>query len=433
MNHRLRFLGLGVLGLFTLSACNEGQSPIGSTADDAISVGGVPALVHGPPDATGVNDLSPFAMPGNRMLANGVGLWEQASGTIVIAAPAGVTPLTGILYWGSRTDTGDPAQITVDLNGGGGTLITGDYIGFTDIATGDPSHTFRADLADFTLTVLPGVTTLDINVLAPQQIQGATLVLPYTDGTGFFEVLDGNDWIFLEEPTPPGGDGQLHQFDVPAGGGERTGTLWVVAGDMEDLDPPRPHSMTVTVNGVATNYDRPFGVGNPGRDGDQWDTFSDQLTIPAGATTVTVQAFSDAGAPQPASYYLALAALSVPDLPPPPGGGEGCTPGYWKQPHHFDSWTAPYAPDDDFSDYFENAFPGMTLLDVLKQGGGGLKALGRHTVAALLNAASPGVDYDLTTADVIMDFNDVFPGTKQEYNALKDDFADFNEQGCPLN
>ena len=37
---------------------------------------------------------------------------------------------------------------------------------------------------------------------------------------------------------------------------------------------------------------------------------------------------------------------------------------------------------------FDDAFPGMTLLEVLSQGGGGLNALGRHTVAALLNAAS---------------------------------------------
>jgi len=100
----------------------------------------------------------------------------------------------------------------------------------------------------------------------------------------------------------------------------------------------------------------------------------------------------------------------------------------------YDSWAAPYLPDDDFSDYFDNAFPDMSLVDVLKQGGGGLKALGRHAVAALLNAANPDVDYDLTTADVIMAFNDLYPGaTKQQYNALKDEFADFNEQGCPLN
>ena len=33
-------------------------------------------------------------------------------------------------------------------------------------------------------------------------------------------------------------------------------------------------------------------------------------------------------------------------------GGEGCTPGYWKQSQHFDSYPAGYSPDDLFDDYF---------------------------------------------------------------------------------
>jgi uncharacterized repeat protein (TIGR01451 family) len=115
------------------------------------------------------------------------------------------------------------------------------------------------------------------------------------------------------------------------------------------------------------------------------------------------------------------------------GGGQGCTPGYWKQTQHFDSWTAPLTPGTLFSDVFEDAFPGMTLLQVLEQGGGGLKALGRHTVAALLNAASPGVSYDVTEQGVIDMFNAVFPGSKSNYNRLKNYFEGFNEQGCPLN
>ena len=124
-------------------------------------------------------------------------------------------------------------------------------------------------------------------------------------------------------------------------------------------------------------------------------------------------------------------------------GSEGCTPGYWKQPQHFDSWTAPYDPTDLFSATigthkdlttvtFEDAFPGMTLLDVLSQGGGGLAALGRHTVAALLNTASPDVDYAHTTTGFIVDeFNSVFPGG--DYEGLKNIYAGFNELGCPLN
>lgn len=112
-------------------------------------------------------------------------------------------------------------------------------------------------------------------------------------------------------------------------------------------------------------------------------------------------------------------------------GGEGCTPGYWKQPHHWDSWTAPYTPATEFDDVFADAFGEMTLQEVLSQGGGGLKALGRHAVAALLNAASPGVDYDMTTAEVIAAFNAAY--LSGDYEALKTTLEDFNEQGCPLN
>ncbi|HET8654380.1 MAG TPA: DUF11 domain-containing protein [Longimicrobiaceae bacterium] len=115
--------------------------------------------------------------------------------------------------------------------------------------------------------------------------------------------------------------------------------------------------------------------------------------------------------------------------PPPPPGTEGCTPGYWKQSQHFGDWKG-YTPDEQFSAVFENAFPGMTLEQVLSQGGGGLNALGRHTVAALLNAAS-GIDYGLTTTQVIQKFNAVFPGG--DYEGLKDEFAARNERDCPLN
>lgn len=114
----------------------------------------------------------------------------------------------------------------------------------------------------------------------------------------------------------------------------------------------------------------------------------------------------------------------------PPTGGQGCTPGYWKQSQHFDSWNG-YAPNQLFSSVFENAFPGMTLLQVLQQGGGGLNALGRHTVAALLNSAQDGVSYNIgSPAGVIAMFNDAFPGS--DYEGLKNLFAGYNEQGCPI-
>jgi uncharacterized repeat protein (TIGR01451 family) len=113
-------------------------------------------------------------------------------------------------------------------------------------------------------------------------------------------------------------------------------------------------------------------------------------------------------------------------------GGEGCTPGYWKQVQHFDSWTG-YAPATRFSAVFEGAFGTKTLLQVVSLGGGGLDALGRHTVAALLNAANPDVDYGMTAAQVIAKFNAVYPGSSAAYEALKNEFEAANESGCPLN
>lgn len=116
-------------------------------------------------------------------------------------------------------------------------------------------------------------------------------------------------------------------------------------------------------------------------------------------------------------------------------GGEGCTPGYWKQPHHFDSYPSGYMPSTPFVDAFDvDAFPGMTLLDVLSQDGGKLKALGRHAVAALLNAASGDVSYDYSSLQVKLLFNDVYPGSKDDHEAAKKMLEQFNQENyCPLN
>ena len=61
-----------------------------------------------------------------------------------------------------------------------------------------------------------------------------------------------------------------------------------------------------------------------------------------------------------------------------------------------------------------------------------LCSLGFHTVAALLNAESPAVSYELTAEQVIGMFNEVYPGTAQEYNGLKAEFARLNGNCCPL-
>lgn len=110
---------------------------------------------------------------------------------------------------------------------------------------------------------------------------------------------------------------------------------------------------------------------------------------------------------------------------------DGCTPGYWKQEQHFDSWPTGLAPEDLFVDVFGiDAFPDMTLLDVLEQGGGGLIALGRHSVAGLLNSLSDGVAYPYTDSYVLDGFEHAWDiGV---YSKVKNRLANANEIGCPL-
>jgi hypothetical protein len=108
--------------------------------------------------------------------------------------------------------------------------------------------------------------------------------------------------------------------------------------------------------------------------------------------------------------------------PPPPPCGEGCTPGYWKQEHHYDSWMI-HAPSDSFSGVFGVDLGYATLGLALRAKGGGDGKLARHGTAALLSAAQSGVDYPFTVAEVI--------ALVVEGNA--EALVRANEQACPLN
>lgn len=107
---------------------------------------------------------------------------------------------------------------------------------------------------------------------------------------------------------------------------------------------------------------------------------------------------------------------------------EGCTPGYWK--NQTECWPAGINPGDSYNTTFGcNIFnPDITLLQALKQGGGGFKALGRHSVAALLNALHPDVDYPATPADIKTAVCLVV-----NPEGLKDILAELNEAGCSIN
>lgn len=119
---------------------------------------------------------------------------------------------------------------------------------------------------------------------------------------------------------------------------------------------------------------------------------------------------------------------------PPPPPFQGCTPGYWRQEQHFDSWMPTgYVPEDDFELIFgvDASFDPHTLLDAVWLGGGGEFALARHAVAALLNAAHPDVNYRYTIPEIIAGVQNAYATGNFEPFKSQLDYA--NNAGCPLN
>ena len=118
---------------------------------------------------------------------------------------------------------------------------------------------------------------------------------------------------------------------------------------------------------------------------------------------------------------------------------QGCTPGYWKQDQHHDSWVG-YTPGQSYeatfgvNASFDPAVPPpgtFSLLWSLMLRGGGELALARHAVAALLNAANPSVHYRYSVAEVIAIVQNAY-GTGG-FESAKNTLAAQNELRCPLN
>ena len=145
-------------------------------------------------------------------------------------------------------------------------------------------------------------------------------------------------------------------------------------------------------------------------------------------------------------------------LAPAPGGGcydagallitalatgtQGCTPGYWKQTQHFDSWKV-YSPSQLVSSVFTvpaqlSGLGSVTLLQALSfQGGPGVNGaaqiLLRAAVSALLNSTA-NIGYPLTTAQVINQVNAALATLdRATILALATTLDTDNNLVCPLN
>jgi cysteine-rich repeat protein len=374
-----------------------------------------------------------------------------------------------------------------------GTPITGEVVGSEEPIPGEQNAiAYRMDVTDIVAekVQLDGIGTHTFTVadgnLASNfyRKDGAGLIVVYTDASelGFYRLIGahGLDFAWADSPYPSVQVSEPVDFMYDAAGADRTAELIIFCGDGTA---PRPDRIDISDNPSVVNQIASSA-------GDEWDSLSLGINVPTGVGMTTVEVVSPADQSNSDSLAWALGAMRIPFsacgdgvldpgeecddgnnedgdgcsadcevegycgdgiLDPgeecddgnnedgdgcsatcelEPGGGEGCTPGYWKQEHHFGSWVG-YATGDLFDVVFGVDAPGnKTLLETLWTGGGKEHALGRHAVAALLNASNPDVSFMYTTADVIAIVQEAY--ATGEYNAAKDMLAEQNEMGCPL-
>ena len=370
--------------------------------------------------------------PATGIVSNGIGLRGPVTlqpGVFDLNVPG--TVVAAYAYWEGAMGAsgGGDDQIVINANGGGDTPVNGVFIGGeTQIVPNFFTYAYRADVTGLVQSNAMNsfaVSGLSFNARCPDDCRndGVAIVVLYDDGVSEpkeITLKEGNDFAFHDfAPTLDATVPQVYSFTPVAVA--RNASLFIIAGSVE-ANRPNVIEITPDVGPVQRIVD-PLGS-NKGAD---WDVVELSVDIPADASSITVEVISEKDATSvltgiPASVVWIFGGLCI-TPPEEMVGGEGCTPGYWK--NHVGSWPATgYSPGDDFDTAFgvDLFDPDITLCEALNLGGGGVNALARQAAAALLSYAHPDVDYGLTGAEI---FAAVASGDKDvlEFN---------NEQLCPI-
>ena len=179
------------------------------------------------------------------------------------------------------------------------------------------------------------------------------------------------------------------------------------------------------------------------------DVKNENAVCPHNRTLTNTVSLTSNGITSSSSASVAVFTATTPPAgctpPPPPPLVAGCTPGYWKQSHHFDSWPMGYAPNRLIGTVFSGttAAPynlgGTTMVNALQGDGGptivdAARILLRAATAAVLNSASTSFSYPLTTAQIVAQVNGAL-ATQNRATILNlaTTLDRYNNARCPLN
>lgn len=289
---------------------------------------------------------------GTGIVAAGTGLqpFPNMASSFSVSVPAGASVRQVLLYWqGHWTNHGAYALHAPQAGGDNTVSVNGNSVAGTKIGGNTKFYeqdqgavhgkemyaAYRADISSLNL-VAAGSNTLTINDLQfesnfltgfpfNQGNDGAGVVVVYDDGTSAatIGVRDGLDLAY-HRFAPPLDTTVPQTFTFSASASPRTGAFSTLAGGVGSSGSDQ---LVITFAPIGP----PVVLDNPwqGLAGPSWDALNSAVVIPAGATSMTVQALSAGAGGEPASFAWDVAALSVP-APPPPAASHALTLAYWK-------------------------------------------------------------------------------------------------------
>ena len=427
---------------------------------------------------------------GTGIVAAGTGMqaFPNLPTSFNVAVPGAVKQV--LLYWEGHFSTPSGALVGDDSITVNGQPVTGTQIGGPTTffhqnqgAFGDQAEnyaTYRADITGLHL-VNSGPNTLTVNDMLfasnlpsgfpfTQGNDGVGVIVVYDDGStaATIGVRDGLDLAY-HAFAPPLDTTVPQTFSFAASAGPRTATLSTLAGSV--LGPgvvaPRPDQLVISFAPVGA----PIVLDSPWQSfaGPSWDALNSSVVIPAGATSMTVQALSAGSIGDPASLAWNAGALSVPGVtpppppPPPPPGANPLTPGYWKnhlapvtstcRPSNGCSnngpWTSQYLPQS-LGNYSVDTTAKVTAVFGAMNCSVAENCLAGHLLATKLNLAngsSTCISGTVAKADaflkgqVVMGVTGVvYTGPSGSYSltaaqstlaiSIKDTLDDYNNNGC---
>jgi hypothetical protein len=272
---------------------------------------------------------------GSGVVAAGTGLQDVQPGTINIFVPGAVQQ--ALIYWGGA--------VTSNSLSDGSILVDGTPVIGTDI--GGPAFFFSTSgkefyysnyRADITTMVSSGANSFEISGLNNKDAgghgedSGAGILVIYDDGSGTSQIgiKDGLDLAF-DGFTEPRKTTVPQTFTFAPAATDQTGNLVIFAGSVgTGGNRTNLIKMETDIGTLPDVVNKLASV-----DGNLWDTLSIPVTIPAGASQLTVQVVSGDGVSGvPASVDWVGAGLSIPPSQPAihvekytlvllPGGGGG--------------------------------------------------------------------------------------------------------------